>query len=148
VREILEMGTRLTILTNSVPIMAAVAAADTQSVELIGLGGNFRKLTRSYVGAQTERSIERFFADRLLFSVKGIEHNGYLTDPDPLEAEVKRLMVTRARMVVLVASAQKFDHPGLNVVVPASDVDIAYLADPPAAGVSSLTSHGVEVKSV
>jgi DeoR/GlpR family transcriptional regulator of sugar metabolism len=30
--------------------------------------------------------------------------NGDLTDPDPFEAEVKRLMVSRARTVVLLAT--------------------------------------------
>jgi DeoR/GlpR family transcriptional regulator of sugar metabolism len=148
VREILEIGLRLTILTNSVPVMAAIASADAQHVELIGLGGHFRKLTRSYVGAETARAIEGYFADRLVFSVKGVEADGYLTDPDPLEADVKRLMVSRARTVVLVAAPQKFDDRGLNVIVPAAKVDIAYLADPPAGGVAALQNAGVEVRRV
>lgn len=148
VRELLELGTRVTILTNSVPVMAAVSAAGTASVELVGLGGSFRRLSRSFVGGQTERSIERFFADRLLFSVKGIDLSGFLTDPDPLEAEVKRLMVSRARSVVLIAASEKFDHSGLNVIVHASEVNVAYLADAPPTGVSSLESHGVAVRTV
>jgi DeoR/GlpR family transcriptional regulator of sugar metabolism len=148
VRELLELGTRVTILTNSVPVMAAVSAASSANVELVGLGGTFRRLSRSYVGGQTERSIERFFADRLLFSVKGIDLSGFLTDPDPLEAEVKRLMVSRARSVVLVAAAEKFDHSGLNVIVHASEVNVAYLADAPPAGIASLASHGVMVQGV
>ena len=41
--------------------------------------------------------IERFFVDRIVFRVKGIESEGFLTDPDPLEAEVKRAMIGRAR---------------------------------------------------
>jgi DeoR family transcriptional regulator of aga operon len=148
VRAILESGLRLTLLTNSVPVMAVVGSADAPNVELIGLGGSFRKLTRSFVGAETVRTIENFFADRLVFSVKGIELEGHLTDPDPLEAEVKRAMIARARTVVLVAAPQKFDERGLNVIVPASAVDTAYLADPPTAGVRRLESAGVEVHCV
>ena len=72
------------------------------------------------------RAIESFFADRIIFSVKGIERDGFLTDPDPLEAEVKRAMIGRARTVALVADAHKFDERGLNVIVPASSVEIAY----------------------
>jgi DeoR/GlpR family transcriptional regulator of sugar metabolism len=105
-------------------------------------------LTRSFVGAQTVRAIESFFADRIIFSVKGIERDGFLTDPDPLEAEVKRAMIGRARTVSLVADAHKFDERGLNVIVPASAVEIAYLADPPAAGVRVLEAVGVEVNRV
>jgi DeoR/GlpR family transcriptional regulator of sugar metabolism len=147
VREILATEIRLTILTNSVAVMAVVAA-DAQNVELIGLGGSFRKLTRSYVGAETARAIQQYYADRLVFSVKGIELDGKLTDPDPLEAEVKRLMVSRSRNVVLVAGPLKFDDHGLNIIVPASEVDIAYLVDPPAAGVRALEAAGVEVNRV
>lgn len=105
--------------------MALVGSADAPRVDLIGLGASFRKLTRSFVGAQTARAIESFFAGRIVFSVKGIERQGYLTDPGPLEAEVKRT---------------------LNVIVPASEVEIAYLADPPAAGVRVLEAAGVELK--
>ena len=47
------------------------------------------------MGSETVREIHSFFADRLVFSVKGIEPEGFLTDPDPLEAEVKRAMIAR-----------------------------------------------------
>ncbi len=148
VREILEAGTPVTLLTNSLPVMTMVGAGDAPQVDLIGIGGSFRKLTRSFVGAETVRMIERFFVDRIVFSVKGIELEGLLTDPDPLEAEVKRAMIDRARSVLLVAQAQKFDERGLNVIVPAALVDLAYLSDPPAAGVRILRDAGVDVHAV
>jgi DeoR/GlpR family transcriptional regulator of sugar metabolism len=148
VREILELGTPLTLLTNSLPVMTLVGGADVPQIELIGIGGSFRKLTRSFVGAETVRMIERFFVDRIVFSVKGIEMEGYLTDPDPLEAEVKRAMIDRARSVLLVAQSQKFNERGLNVIVPAGQVDTAYLSEPPPAGVRVLESAGVDVVSV
>jgi DeoR/GlpR family transcriptional regulator of sugar metabolism len=73
--------------------MAAVGGSDAPQLELIGLGGGVRKPTRSFVGAETVRAIRNVFADRLVFSVKGIETGGVLTDPDPREAEVKRSMI-------------------------------------------------------
>ena len=57
--------------------------------------------------------------------MKGIEREGFLTDPDPLKAEVKRAMIGRARTVSLLADAHKFDERGVNVIVPASAVEIA-----------------------
>jgi DeoR/GlpR family transcriptional regulator of sugar metabolism len=148
VREILESGLPVTLLTNSLPVMTLVGSSDASGVELIGIGGSFRKLTRSFVGAETVRMVDRFFVDRIVSSVKGIEMEGYLTDPDPLEAEVKRAMIDRARSVLLVAQAQKFDERGLNVIVPAGVVDLAYLSDPPSAGVRILEAAGVEVHAV
>ena len=148
VRQILELGTPLTVLTNSLPVMSLVGGSDAPQIELIGIGGSFRKLTRSFVGAEAVRMIERFFVDQIVFSVKGIEMEGYLTDPDPLEAEVKRAMIDRARSVLLVAHSQKFNERGLNVIVPASQVDTAFLSDPPPAGVRVLESAGADVIAV
>jgi DeoR/GlpR family transcriptional regulator of sugar metabolism len=148
VREILESRVPVTVVTNSLPAMGAVEGAESPNVELIGLGGSLRTLTRSFVGAETVRAIRNVFVDRLVFSVKGIEGTGFLTDPDPLEAEVKRAMIDRARVVVLVAAAQKFDERGLHVIAHANTVDLAYLADPPPEGVHALESSGIDVHLV
>ena len=117
-RALLDARTPVTLVTNSLLLMALVAAADAPQVELIGLGGELRKLTRSFVGSTTVQAIRDVFVDRLVFSVKGIERDGYLTDPDPLEAEVKRAMIERARNVVLVATGQKFDAAGPATPLP------------------------------
>ena len=53
-------------------------------------GGTLRKLTRSFVGPLAVRAIESHFADHVIFSVRGVTADGLLSDPDPLEAEVKR----------------------------------------------------------
>jgi DeoR/GlpR family transcriptional regulator of sugar metabolism len=148
VREILETGMPITVLTNSLPVMSMVGGSDAPQIDLIGIGGSFRKLTRSFVGADTVRMIERFFVDRIVFSVKGIELEGLLTDPDPLEADVKRAMIDRARTVLLVAQAEKLEERGLNVIVPASAVDLAFLADPPAAGADALAAAGIEIHRI
>jgi DeoR/GlpR family transcriptional regulator of sugar metabolism len=81
-----------------------------------------------------------------VFSVKGVTQEGFLTDADPLEAEVKRAMVAHAQTAVLLATAQKFDDRGLAVVGPVDDVDIAYLADPAPEAVKMLEAHGVSVR--
>jgi DeoR/GlpR family transcriptional regulator of sugar metabolism len=148
VRELIDVGLPATILTNSVAVMNIVGKSGAESLELIGLGGNFRKLTGSLVGADTVRAIQGFYVDRVVFSVKGIEPNGSLTDPDPLESEVKRAMISRARNVALVADSRKFDERGLNVVAHAGKIDHAWLADPPRAGLAILLTAGVDVKTV
>jgi DeoR/GlpR family transcriptional regulator of sugar metabolism len=91
---------------------------------------------------------QRFSADRTFFSVKGIEIDGSLTDPDALEAGVKRAMIGRARTVVLVADSHKFDEHGLNVVVPAGATHVAYLAGGSTAGQKLFREAGVELHLV
>jgi hypothetical protein len=53
-----------------------------------------------------------------------------------------------AGAVLVVARARKFDERGLNVIVPARVVDLAYLSDPPSTGVRILAAAGVEVHAV
>ena len=136
----------MTLLTNSLPVMTLVGSSDAPGVDLIGIGGSFRKLTRSFVGAETVRMIERFFVDRIVLR-QGHRWRGSSPIPIP-EADVKRAMIDRARSVLLVAQAQKFDERGLNVIVPARVVDLAYLSDPPSTGVRTLETAGVEVHAV
>ena len=102
-------------------------------------------MSNSFVGAETSRAICNVYVDRLVFSVKGIEREGFLTDPDSLEAEVKRAMVERARTVVLVAAGRKFDERGLHVIAHATKVHVAYLADAPFDGILTLEQAGVQV---
>jgi DeoR/GlpR family transcriptional regulator of sugar metabolism len=145
VEQLLELGMSATLLTNSLPVMSLVASAESSNLKLVGLGGSFRALTQSFVGAETVRAIQGFYADRVVFSVKGISGEGFLTDPDPLETEVKRAMIGQAATVVLVATSRKFDGRGLNVIAPAQRVQVAYLADPPSAGTRMLAEAGVEI---
>jgi DeoR/GlpR family transcriptional regulator of sugar metabolism len=148
VEELLEIGVNATLLTNSLPVMTLVASAEGSNLKLVGLGGSFRELTQSFVGAETVRAIEGFYADRAVFSIKGISTEGFLTDPDALESEVKRAMISQAATVVLVATGRKFAGRGLNVIAPAHEVHVAYLADPPASGARTLAEAGVEIVRV
>src|SRR5919199_5860108 len=46
-RRIVELGIGVTVITNSLPVMEAVATRETPNVSLIGVGGTLRPLTRS-----------------------------------------------------------------------------------------------------
>jgi DeoR/GlpR family transcriptional regulator of sugar metabolism len=142
-RAILEAGVAATVLTSSLPVMNLVGNADAPNVDLIALGGTFRKLTHSFVGPDTVRALRGYLVDRVVFSVKGVTREGFLTDADPLEAEVKRAMIAHAQTAVLLATAQKFEDRGLAVVGPVGDVDIAYVTEPAFDAVRLLEAHGV-----
>jgi DeoR/GlpR family transcriptional regulator of sugar metabolism len=55
-RRIVHQNVRCTLLTNSVPIMELVCETEASQVEVIGVGGMMRKLTRSFVGPQAVRA--------------------------------------------------------------------------------------------
>ena len=146
--KLLEGTVPMTLITNSLAVIRLVDDAQPAHLELIGLGGKLNRHTQSFMDSQTVRAIEALSADRVIFSVSGITPDGSLTDPNPVEATVKRAMIAHARTVVLVAAAEKFRDRGPNIVVQAGALDGAYLADSPSAGAQRLETLGVRITRV
>ena len=128
-RRIVREQLRCSVLTNSVAVMELLCDHDSPHTELIGLSGALRKLTRSFVGPQAVRAVASHYADKAFLSVKGVTPDGHLTDPDALEAEVKRSMVEHARAPLLLVDGTKFERPALNTVVHVTDVGRVLAAD-------------------
>src|SRR3954447_13870925 len=147
-RRIVRDNLRCTLLTNSVPIMELICEAEAPQLDLIGIGGSLRKLTRSFVGPQALRAVEAHFADHAIFSVRGVTESGHLTDPDPLEAEIKRAMIDRARSALLLVDGSKFDRPALSVIARAHDVDAILAADAPESALAAFERAGAAVERV
>src|SRR5919106_2816456 len=121
-RRIVQEGLAVTLITNSQPVMELVATSGAANLELIGVGGTLRRLTRSYVGPFAIHTVLGHFADRLFLSVKGITSDGTLTDADPLEAEVKRAMIAHAEEAMLLVDRSKLATRGLSAIGPVSEL--------------------------
>ena len=70
-RLIAERGLGVRVMTNSAA-RAAGARGRASEVEVIAIGGTFRRLTCSYVGPTAVRAVREHFADRLFLSVTGV----------------------------------------------------------------------------
>jgi DeoR/GlpR family transcriptional regulator of sugar metabolism len=147
-RRILREGPRVTVLTNSVPVMELFMKDVAPKTDIVGVGGIMRKLTLSFVGPHAVRTISAHSADRAFLSVKGVSREGVLTDPDVLEAEVKRAMIEHCVEPVLLVDGGKFERRGLSVVTHASNISRALVADAPEERLSSLVEAEVEVRRV
>jgi DeoR/GlpR family transcriptional regulator of sugar metabolism len=147
-RRIVQENLLCTLLTNNIPVMDLVCELDAPQVELVGIGGTLRKLTRSFVGPQAIRSIDSHFADHVIFSVRGITTEGHLTDPDALEAEVKRSMIRRARSALLLVDGSKFDRPALTQITTIDDVGVMLAADAPEEALAPLAAAGLDIRRV
>ncbi len=147
-QRILEEGLQLTIITNSLPVMELVGTSASTNVELIGVGGSLRRLTRSFVGPFAVHTVLGHFADRLFLSVKGVTRDGALTDADPLEAEVKATMIAHAEQAFLLIDDSKLQARGLNAIGRVADLAgvFAYAAKPGA--LATLRATGVDVRTV
>ena len=104
------------VITNSGPVMQALAASECADVELHAIGGALRRLTHSYVGPASVRAVREHFADRVFLSVTGVTRTGLLTDVDALEAEVKRAMLEQASERVLLLDESKLAAHGRQAI--------------------------------
>ena len=121
-RRIVEAEMRLRVLTNSGPIMQAIAGCEHEHLELFAIGGTLRRLTGSYVGPAAVRAVRDHYADRAFLSVMGIAANGTLVDGDLLEAEVKQAMIRHAGQSVLLVDDSKLTARGRQAIGPISAV--------------------------
>ena len=147
-RRILAGTPGVTFLTNLVPVMDLFSTADPSGASMVGLGGDFRALTLSFVGPCTMHAIESYMSDRAFISVKGITPDGQLTDINPLEAEVKRAMIRQSKRPVLLADGRKFEQRGFSVISHVSEVSLVLTADASRVHMEAMETLGVEVQSV
>lgn len=142
-RVVAEGSLGLTVITNSLPVMDLVATSATSDIELIGIGGSLRRLTRSYVGPVAVGGVRAHFADRLFLSVKGVAADGTLTDADPLESEVKRAMIAQASESVLLVDASKLAARGLSRIASVGELAAVLAYGLSGSEVAPLRSPGV-----
>jgi DeoR/GlpR family transcriptional regulator of sugar metabolism len=145
---IVETGLTATVLTNSLPVLDLAFGEGGPSLEVIGVGGTLRRLTRSFVGPSAVRTVLGHFADRLFLSVKGLTETGMLTDADPLEAEVKRTMIQQAGRSTLLIEGSKLSARGLTVISPAAQLTDVLAYGVTVAQVATLRGHGPAVAVV
>jgi DeoR/GlpR family transcriptional regulator of sugar metabolism len=112
----------LRVITNSLPVLHELSGSEATEIEVVAIGGTFRRLTSSYVGPSAVRAVRDHFADALFLSVTGITESGMLTDGDGLEAEVKRAMLEQAEQRVLLLDGSKMNMRGRQAVAPVETV--------------------------
>ncbi len=147
-RKIVDLGLGVTVITNSLPIMEAIAGRETPNLNLIGIGGTLRPLTRSFVGPYAIHTVLGHFADRLFLSVKGVTRDGVLTDADELEAEVKRAMIAQAEDSVLLLDDSKLGARGQNAIARVTEVSSVLAHGSPSSALEPLKATGVKLKVV
>ena len=147
-QRILDQGLEVTVITNSLPVMDLIGTSSSPNVELIGVCGTLRPLTRSFVGPFAVHTVLGHFADRVFLSVKGVTPDGALTDADPLEAEVKATMIAHAQEAVLLIDESKLNARGLNAVGRVADLSAVLTYGVAAKALAALRATGVPVRPI
>jgi len=135
---------RLTILTNSLPILNILA--EQPDYTIIIPGGIYRREEGSIIGDMTEETLLRFHVDTTFLSTSGISLREGITDFGFGEVAAKRTMMRIAQESIVLADNSKFDTVSLLKVCSIEDVGLI-ITD---AGLKEIilkkyTDHGVEV---
>jgi DeoR/GlpR family transcriptional regulator of sugar metabolism len=106
----------LTVITNSLP--AVNELTNRQHVNLIIIGGMFRKDELSFIGYAAEQSLRDFRADRVFMSIRSIDlQQGFTNDYFP-ESSIDRFLFHFAPKVVIAADHTKFGRVSPVFVAP------------------------------
>jgi DeoR family fructose operon transcriptional repressor len=133
----------VTVVTHSVPVMAA--CADREDLSLIGLGGSYHPATRSLGGPETRAQLANLHIDLAVVSASALQARGLFCH-DAIEADTKRSMLTVAARRLLVADSAKFTSRAPIRIAGWESVDALVTDDalPPQAR-DDLAGWGVEV---
>ncbi len=112
----------ITVLTNS--LTALVELGQRENIKLIGIGGAYDEASLSMTGPMTHKFIDHYYADKTLFSVRGITKERGIMDTKEHLAEIKRFMIKNARETILLADSSKFGNSALISVADMEDIDI------------------------
>jgi DeoR/GlpR family transcriptional regulator of sugar metabolism len=113
---------RITLLTNGLDVMN-LAAEHCPKVNLMASGGLFRHTSRTFVSSQAESFFQKMNSNTFFFSATGLTLESGITDPNPLEIEVKKMMAKSAQLKVLLITSDKFGINSLAEIVPLQLID-------------------------
>ncbi|MBE5753240.1 MAG: DeoR/GlpR transcriptional regulator [Clostridiales bacterium] len=114
VAESLKTKKNLSIVTNSVPIATLLGKVPT--FRIILLGGTINTQYAFTYGTDTQEQLNRYGADWAILSVDGVSPDGDISTCHAEEAIIDRLMITRAKKVLIVADSTKIGRTGFSYV--------------------------------
>ena len=114
VAEALKHKKNLSVVTNSLPI--ATLLGGVPSFRVILLGGTINPQYAFTYGADTQEQLNRFGADWCVLSVDGVSAEGDISTCHAEEAIIDRLMIARAKKVLIVADTTKIGRTGFSYV--------------------------------
>lgn len=138
----------LTVVTNGVQTI--VETLDRlPALTLMSCGGMLRETAHTFIGPQAEKFFQDLSAHTFFLSATGLSIPEGITDPNPLEIQVKRAMSSSAARIVLLMDSSKFGVRSLFPVIPLNSVDVLITDDgAPADVVEQLRALGLDVRVV
>jgi DeoR family transcriptional regulator, fructose operon transcriptional repressor len=113
---------RLTVITNSPPIVAEFQRS--QNVSVISTGGELQKDTFYLSGVWAQRALSEIRVDKAVLGVSAIDPSYGISTASQAEAQIKKMILKSARVSIALADHSKFGNQGFAYVGPTTDFDI------------------------
>lgn len=115
-------GRSLTVVTNALPIASNLA--EGPDIEVLVLGGYFRRNEFSLYGPIAERAWEGLHVDTGFFGAAGLHRGAGMTNHHPFEVAVSQKALSHCRSVTTLADDSKLDVIAVHQVAPLDDLDL------------------------
>ena len=146
IRDSLRGKRDLTVVTNGLYTTNELRALLPEAT-VICSGGILRDVSFTFVGPDTEDFFRRFHARKLFVSATGVTLEHGFTDPNLLEAQVRRAMAGSVDQVIALVDSTKFGVVSMTTVTAPDDVDIV-VTDTDSETAIGLRRLGVDVRIV
>jgi len=113
----------LTILTSGLDTMMHVANYHPH-INLMVCGGMVRQPAKALVGPEAEQFFRRNKADTAFLSASGITIKDGITDPHPLDIQVKKEMIKSAKRVIFLMDSHKVGKRLMATTIPLDEIDM------------------------
>ncbi len=123
-------GRSITVVTNSLPVMEGLLYSDT--VKIIVPCGNLRSHEGAISGSDTIEYLSKLHVDQFFMGVGGIDSNAGITDYNIEDAAVKRIIISNASKVIVLADSSKYNRVTFANICPVSEIDILVSDSKPA----------------
>lgn len=112
----------LTIITNSIENLLELS--DVSGWDIISTGGLLKAGSMSLLGKRAVESIERYHADKVFLSCKGVDILQGVTEGKDEMGSIKQSMLEAAKKVYLTVDSSKFDKVAFSTICPLSKIDV------------------------
>lgn len=144
-RQILDRR-RLTVVTNSIPLLQLGAGAQAR---VVSVGGEVRGVSLALVGGLGLRWVDGLRFDVAVLAASGLDVQDGASTTELSEANMKQAAIRRARKRILVSHAAKWNKPAAVAFAPWDDFEVLVTdAVPSAAEKATLRRRGVELRLV
>ena len=143
---ILARGICVTLITNSLAVFTLFSEANS-NVNLIGVGGTFRRRTSSFADPNTVEALRGYYADKAFISCPKLSPEFGLSDNHISEANVRKQMLKNAQKRFLVVDHTKFEGTANILFEGLESVDVLITDQKlPEEWESFAQRHGIELR--